>query len=68
MNKPMVHLTIERESAKKRPSFYFFPDDFGLRSPVIQKKIAKKRYTSIVARVFFIQFYIIQMKIQLLQL
>ena len=32
---------------KKMPIIYFFPDDFGLRSPVIEKnKIAKIRYTS----------------------
>ena len=32
-------------SCKKRLIISFFPDDFGLRSPVIQKKkLAKKRY------------------------
>ena len=43
MNKPMVHITIERESCKKTAYFYFFPDDFGLRSPVIQKKNSQKK-------------------------
>ena len=31
------------------PIIYLFSDDFGLRSPVTQKKKAKKRYTSFVA-------------------
>ena len=33
-----------------------FPDDFGLKRSIIQKKKAKKGYTSIVALVFLIQY------------
>ena len=35
---------------QKQNYLFFFPDEFGLRCPVIGKKIAKKRYTSIAAR------------------
>ena len=36
----MVEVHDENHATKKRPIIFFFPDDFGLRSPVIQTNIS----------------------------
>ena len=53
MNNPTASRYTTRIMTKNWPIIYFFPTILSrLRSPVIQKtKLAKKRYTSIVARV-----------------
>ena len=47
---------IENRSKKCR-TIFFFPDDYGLRNPVISSEtlFAKKRYTSIVSVVSWLQ-------------
>ena len=44
-------LGAQESRPKKWPIIYFFSDDFGLRSPVIQKPFQAKSATSTVARV-----------------
>ena len=48
-----VHTRRESLKKKKTPIIFFFPDNFGSRSPVIQKTLQTKTATSIVTRVFF---------------
>ena len=56
--KPRKHgVDIERESCKKykNTNIYFFSDDFGVRSPVIQNHFRQKKVylnTSTVASVY----------------
>ena len=47
MKSPMAQVHNKNHAKKCR----FFPDDFGLRSPVIQKKVQTKTATSVVAHV-----------------
>ena len=50
-NNQMAKVHNENHAEQKKwPIIHFFPDDFGLRNPRhSENKIAKKRYTSIVA-------------------
>ena len=49
--KPWPRHTYNENHAKKWPLIYLFSGDLGLRTLVIDKEIAKKRYTSIEAHV-----------------
>ena len=46
MKNPMAYLCAQRESGEKKwPIFYFFPDDFGVKEPlVISENISGEKW------------------------